>query len=147
MSSHASTNAPSYTTRGILAATALAILLSIVANLIIRSIGLAVVEVPADFLPLATIGPVILFTTVFLAAAGAVFWLITRRAKNPLRTWNVVAWIALMISLLPDIGLLVNPGSAPVGTVSPGAVLILMVMHLVSFAIVMLVLPRFAARI
>lgn len=135
-----------YSARGVVMATTITILLSIAANLVVRAAGMAVIDVPDDFLPLATIGPVILFTTLFISTAGMVFWIITRQAKNPLRAWTITAWIALFFTFLPDLGLLVNPGAIPVGTSSPGAVLILIVMHLVSFAIVMLVLPRFAAR-
>jgi hypothetical protein len=109
---------------------------SIVANLILRWLGMALIDVPADFMPLATTLPVIQFTVIYLIIAVIVFALINRFTRDPVRIFRIVAIVALIISLIPDIMLLVNPGAMPMGTVTFSAVVILILMHLVSFAIV-----------
>jgi hypothetical protein len=130
----------------ILLAGVIAIVASVIANLIVRWLGLLVVESPPDFQPLASVAPTIIFTTLFLVIATAIFALINRFAGNPLRTFTVVAIVALLLGLVPDIMLLVNPEAIGMGTPSLGAVLILILMHFVAFYITMWVFTRWAPQ-
>ena len=125
----------------------IAIVLSVVANLVVRWLGMLIITVPADFIPLATIQPTIIFTTLFLVVATLVFAVINRFTSNPIRVWTIVGTIGFVISLLPDVMLLFNPASMQaVGTVTTGAVVILIAMHVVGFAITMWVFTRWAPR-
>jgi len=131
----------------VLLAGVIAIVLSVIANLVVRWLGMLVASVPADFVPLATFQPTIIYTTLFLVVATLIFALINRFTSNPIRVWYIVAPIGLLVSLLPDVLLLVNPSGIPqVGTATTGAVLILMAMHLVGFVITMWVFTRWAPR-
>jgi uncharacterized membrane protein YoaK (UPF0700 family) len=78
--------------------------------------------------PLA-LAPVVLLTVVGVVGATAVYWLLRRRASNPDRTFLRVAAVVLVLSLLPDVGLL---STDPAATV-PGVV-VLMAMHVVAAA-------------
>lgn len=132
-------------TRALLAGL-IATAIAVVANLAVRWIGLLIVPVPADFTPLATLQPTILFTTLFLVIATILYALINQFARHPLRVWRIVAWTSFIITLIPDLMLLFNPSSIPMplGTVTPGAILILLLMHVVAFAIIMWVFLRWA---
>ena len=93
----------------------LAIVASIVANLIVMVITRALFPIPAEFLPLSA-PPIIFFTTVFIAIAGVVFLIVGRLSRNPVRAYTIVAVIALILSLVPDFGLLANPAGMPGAT-------------------------------
>jgi hypothetical protein len=124
----------------ILIAGVVAIGASVAANLVIRWLGLLLVNVPEDFLPLATWQPVVIFTTIFISIATVVWWAVTRWSSNPERTYKVIAVIALILSLIPDLVMLISPGSMPMGTATLGAVMILVTMHIVSAIITVAVL-------
>lgn len=131
--------------RGVLAGV-IAIAGSIVANLIVRWLGMLVLPVDPSFMPLATLQPTIFFTTVFLLLATVIFLIVNAFSKNPGRIFAIVATVALVISLVPDILLLVNPSALPLGTVTWGAVLILIVQHIVAYAITVWAFTRWAIR-
>jgi hypothetical protein len=120
----------------------LAVLASVVANLLVRAVGLALIDAPADFVPLQGPGAVILFTSVQVLAAVIVFAIVARFARRPYRTFTLIAWVALFLSFIPDILLLLNPGAMPMGTPTPGAAALLMSMHVVAFAITLFMLTR-----
>ncbi len=121
-----------------------AIVGSVIANLIVFWLGSMIVQPNPDFQPLASPMPTIIFTTLFLVAATAVYAVINAFARNPVRVWTIVAWIALIVGLIPDIMLIVNPASSPMGTPTLGAVLVLIVMHFVAFAITMWAFTKWA---
>ncbi|ELZ87650.1 hypothetical protein C453_04834 [Haloferax elongans ATCC BAA-1513] len=78
----------------------------------------------------------------FLSAAGAigatlVYGLLSRRVENPDRTFLRVAVAALVLSFLPDIGLLFGDPQATIL-----GVLVLMVMHVVVAAVCVGTLTR-----
>src|ERR1700690_3304158 len=50
-----------------------------------------------------------LFTFVLVSGAVLVFALVARFAKNPIRTYQIVAFVFLLISFLPDIGFARSP--------------------------------------
>ena len=121
----------------VLAAGGLAIVGSVVANLAVYFVGRLIFQPPADFQPLATPIPTILFTTLFLVVGTAIFAMINSWSNNRAQIFTIVATIALILGFIPDIMLLVSPESSPMGTPTPGAVIVLIVMHFVAFAITM----------
>ena len=109
-----------------------AIVGSIVANLIVLAIVRPLGVVPSDFLPLQ-IGPIVIFTFVGVAAAVIVF---ARVAKQPLHTYRRIALIAMLVSLIPNVAFALNPGAAgPAPGVTPLGFLSLMIFHVVAWAI------------
>lgn len=120
-----------------------AILLSIAANLIVRAVGKAIVDMPADFNPLATWQPIVIFSTLFILIATLVWGFITRRSVTPERTFTIVAVVGLLVSLIPNVFMLLSPESfAIMGTATSGAALTLVVMHIVSGLITVPTLTR-----
>ncbi len=118
----------------------LAIVLATIANLIVRAIALSFITVPTEFLPLSTAMPAIIFTVGGVLAAVIVFAIVGRFTRQPARTFTIVAVIALLLSLVPDVMMLINPASAlfPGGTV--GSVVVLMIQHVVAAVIAVWIL-------
>ena len=124
----------------------IAIVGSIVANLIVRAIGLAIINVSPAFDPLADMGATILFTSMLVFVAVIVFAVVDRKASDPVRTFNMIALIALALSLIPDVMMILSPSSFPFTGISFGAVVILMVQHVVAYAVTVYVLTVLAYR-
>ena len=99
----------------------IAIVGSVIANLIVYWLGGMIAQPPADFMPLASPGPTIIFTTGFLVIATAIYAVINAFARNPVRVWTIVAWVALLVGLIPDLLLLINPAAMGMGTPSAGS--------------------------
>jgi uncharacterized membrane protein len=75
---------------------------ALAANLILRFILGALLDLPAEFPALQY--PAIAFFTILGTSAGVlVFYLISRRAHNPIRTYWMVAMAALVLSIIPNI--------------------------------------------
>ncbi|MDQ2997428.1 MAG: DUF6069 family protein [Chloroflexota bacterium] len=110
---------------------ALAIVASVIANLIIRIITVDLLGIGKEFLPLGW-GPPIIFTIMGVLGAVAVFAIVARFSKRPIRLFRIIGLVVLVLSLLPDIGLL-NANAMP-GT-SLGSVIALMLMHVAAGAI------------
>lgn len=111
---------------------AIASVLAAATNELVRRGVIATLSIPAEFMPLSGGSP-ILFSLLGGLGATATLWLIARRARRPWRTFVIVAFATLAVSWLPDIGLLASraPGATPT------SVGVLMVMHVVAFAIIM----------
>ncbi len=120
----------------------LIIVVAVLANLLVRAISLALFEVAPEFEPFQ-IPRMAFLTAVGVGLAVVVFAVVARRAQRPLRTFRIIAIIALLLSFIPDIGLLVTD-FVP-GTTAP-AVATLMVMHVVSAAIAVFMLESLATR-
>jgi hypothetical protein len=116
----------------------LAIVASTAVNLIIRAAGLAVFDISPEFLPLASASATIMFTAIGVLAATITFAVISRLAKRPVRVFQIVAAVALALSLVPDVLFLVFPSP---GT-SVQAVAILMIMHVAAAIIAVSLLTR-----
>ena len=121
----------------------IAIMLSVTANLIIFFLLRAILDLPSatDFPPLSA--PAIGFmTAVFTFLGVLVFAIIVRLSANPIRTFWIVATIAFIISILPNIGAALNPESAPFPfPVSSGfGYWILILFHLVAYLITTILL-------
>jgi hypothetical protein len=124
----------------------IAVIGSVVVNLIIRAIGVAIIDVAPEFGPLADPTGTVIFTTVLVLIAVIVFAIVDRKAGNPVRMFNIIALIALIVSFVPDILLLVSPESAPFPGATPAAVIILMLQHVAAYAITVYTLTVLAYR-
>ena len=120
----------------------LTILASILGVLIVRVIAVAILQPDPTPMSLGWVMPVI-FTFVLVTGAVLVFVLVSRFAANPIRTYQIIAFVFLLISFLPDIGFARSP--------MPGAnwlnALALMVMHIVAWAICVSMLSKLSLEI
>jgi hypothetical protein len=114
----------------------LAIVLSTVANLALRAIALTMSTVSPEFVPLSMPQPTIFFTVLGVLPAVLVFALVGRFVRRPARTYTIIAAIALLISLIPDVMMIVDPTSAPFPGGTVVNVITLMVQHVVAAVIV-----------
>ena len=117
-----------------LARTALAAVAAVVVNVIVRAIAIALFDIPDAFEHLA-LRAVIISTLAGVIAAGLVFAVIARFAADPVRTFTIVAVVALVLSLAAPLSVgLQDPPEYP-GT-DAAAVGTLMLMHVLTAAIV-----------
>ncbi|WP_410765630.1 DUF6069 family protein [Haloferax sp. DFSO60] len=100
----------------------LAVTLSVIANALVLALVLASGAVQ-PFPPLSY-PPVILFSALGALGAALVYGVLSTRVENPDRTFTQVAIAVLVLSFIPDIGLLFGD---PLATI-PGVV-VLMAMH------------------
>ncbi len=119
-----------------------AIVGSVVANLLtIPLLWLLAPDVPPDFPPFQ-IGSIAFFTTLQVGAGVVVFALITRFLQRPIRTFTIVALIALVLSCLPNVALAANPTAAPFPGGNAAAFLALIIPHIVAAAVTITTLTR-----
>jgi hypothetical protein len=124
----------------------LAIVLSVAANLVVRALALTLLPIAPEFIPLSTPGPVIFFTAIGVLAAVLVFALVGRFSTRPARTYTVLAVVALVLSLIPNVLMLVNPASFPFTGINAANVVVLMVQHGVAAAVAVWVLTTQAVE-
>ena len=118
----------------LLARTAIAALAAVVVNVLVRAIAIALFDIPEAFEHLA-LRAVIVSTFVGVIAAAIVFAVIVRVARNPVKTFTIVAAVALVLSLAAPLSVgLQDPPEYP-GT-DAAAVGTLMLMHVLTAAIV-----------
>jgi hypothetical protein len=113
---------------------------ALVATLVVRWLSLAVVEVPPEFPPLLGAGPTIIFTTVSGIIAVGVYGLVRRFAARPVRVFRRIAAVVLVLSFLPDLGMLTEGAAATFPGATPAGVAILMAMHVAAAAVIVWVL-------
>jgi Family of unknown function (DUF6069) len=89
----------------------LTIVASLVANLTLRMVGIAIFHIPSAFAPLG-IGPVVFWTVVMAVGAILVFALIGRISQNPIPLFTFVAFSVYIVAFYPDY--LVLSASPPV---------------------------------
>jgi hypothetical protein len=115
----------------------LTVLAAIIGVLIVRVIAVAILQPDPQPISLGWIAPTV-FTLVLCSGAVIVFALVGRFAKNPLRTYQIIAFVALLLSFVPDV--------AYAGSGMPGAnwssAIALMIMHVVAWAITVTLLRR-----
>lgn len=122
----------------------LAIVGSVVANLIVRAIALALLDLPTDFPPLQA-GSITFFTVVGTLGAVIVYAIIQGRSEQPARTFQIVAAVALVLSALPNVALAINPSAAPFPGGTSSAFIVLMLFHVVAAVVSVGALTRFNA--
>ena len=132
----------------VLLAGAIAIVVASVANALIGWLAVNLFGIGANFLPLANLPFTMILSAILLVLATVVFLVINAFASNPARVFNIVALVALLLSLIPDVMLLVNPGSFPpeMGTATLGAVIVLMVQHIVAYLAAVWAFTRWAPQ-
>ena len=120
--------------------TAIAAVAAVAANVLLRAIAVALFDIPDEFEHLA-LRAVVLSTLAGVAAAGVVYAVIARFARDPARTFTIVAVVALLLSLLAPLSVgLEDPPEYP-GT-DAGAVGTMMAMHVVAAVIAIAALTR-----
>lgn len=124
----------------------LTIVLAVVANLIVRAVALLFVTVPPEFLPLSDPMPTIIFTVGGVLAAVIVFAIVGRFTRRPARVYTIIAVIALLLSLVPDIMMLVAPASFPFPGANVGTVSVLLTQHIVAAVIAVWILTTQAVE-
>ena len=110
----------------------LAIVAAVAANTAVRAAELAVLDVPDTFVPLVSPAYAIA-TAVGVLAAVIVFAVVAARARRPITVFQQIAWGALLLSALPDLGLLFGVGGMP--PAAPVYVVALLLMHVTAFAV------------
>ncbi len=108
----------------------LTVLASILGVLIVRVLAVAILRPDPAPISLGWVMPTF-FTLVLVTGAVLVFALVARFAKDPIRTYQIIALVVLMLSFLPDVGFAASPMP---GANWPNAIA-LMIMHVVAWAI------------
>lgn len=117
---------------------ALAVVGSVVANLVAYFIVRALFDLPApaDFPPLspAAVGGL---TALFTLVGVVVFAVVARRADNPMRAYWIIATIAVVLISIPNVISAMNPNAVPFPFAEPSAsgFLILIVFHIIAYLI------------
>jgi len=125
--------------RGLLTAAAATAATATVANLAIYALAVALVDVPDRFTPLQP-GSVVFMTILGVALAAGFLRVLAGRVPRPVATFRRIVPVALVLSLIPDIGIWASgayEGAAEAQTVLP-----LIAMHVVAAAASWLLLPR-----
>ena len=113
---------------------------SLVVNLVIRAISMAIYNLPTDFAPLG-IGPVIFWSIVTGIGAVVVFWLVARFSRNPARNFLLIGFLVYIATFYPD-WFILSGGSRPFKDTNPYTVGTLITMHAAE-AIIMICLLLF----
>ncbi len=129
--------------RGLLTAAATTAAVATAANLAIWALTDALVDVPERFTPLQP-GSVVFMTLLGVALAAGFLRLLAGRTDRPAETFRRIVPVALVLSLIPDIGIWASgayEGAAEAQTVLP-----LMAMHVVAAAAAWQILPTAFSR-
>ena len=110
---------------------------AVAANLLLRAGALVVFDIPAEFEPLATVVPTILFTAIGVAAGLLVALAIDSTSASPVPLFRNIVIVALLLSLLPDLYMFTSSGAAAFPGATVPAVITLMVQHVAAAAIVL----------
>ena len=110
---------------------------------ILAALGNAVLVAVADALAISPNSPhlayprVVVFTVAGVLLATGVYWVLARRQASPDATFIRIAVVALVLSVLPDVGLWMNDP-----TVTAAGAVVLAAMHVVAAVVVVGVLLR-----
>ncbi len=118
------------------------IVAAVLANVLVHYIGGAVVDYDPQFLPLASVGGAVIFTVFPAIIAVVIYAILLRFTRNPARIFTIIAVIALIISLVPDLTYI---PTVPGVTTAQTAMLLLM--HLVAAAVIVGGLTRSRSRV
>jgi hypothetical protein len=141
-SAHAPARSEQVALRRLLWVGPLAVLASVVANLIFTMIGNQLLGVSPEF-PALTPGAIAVFTAVGVLAAVVVFALVARFARRPIWLFRRIALVALLLSFIPDLALPFMPGPDPVGA---REVVLLALTHVVAAVVSVALLTTLARR-
>lgn len=113
---------------------------AVIGNILVATIFKAISPIPAIFEPLV-LGRYVLFTIVGVIGAAIVYWILGKLGGDPVKRFYIIALIVLILSFIPDFGLLssdVMPGATMAG------VMALMLMHVVTAVACIVLFPRLA---
>jgi hypothetical protein len=116
----------------IAARTAIAAVAAVVVNVVLQLLAVALFDIPDDFEHIE-LRAVIVSTLIGVIAAGLVYAVVARLARDPDRTFTIVAVIAFVLSLAAPLSL---------GFDEAAAVIALMLMHATTAAIAVVALTR-----
>jgi hypothetical protein len=121
----------------------LAIAASVVANLVVFFLLSAILDLPspADFPPLSA-GAIGFLTAVFTFIGVVAFAIVARVAKNPIRTYWIIATVAFVLSIIPNIMAALNPAAAPFPFPVASALGfgVLIIFHVVAYLITVIIM-------
>lgn len=117
----------------------MAILAAIVVNVLVYSIGKAFVAYNPEFAPLADVIVTVITTVFYTAAAALVYALVLHFARNPVRTYIIVALVALVVTLIPDFAYIPTERGS-----SAGQTAILVFMHILPAPVIVSLLTTLA---
>lgn len=112
-------------------------------NLVLRTLAYASLPISPIFLPLQ-IGSISVFTVVLVGGGVLVYAAVTRFSKRPARTYTLIGVSALLLSLIPNVLLLLNPDTRTFPGVTRLATSILILFHIVDAGITIMLLTRLA---
>jgi len=111
-----------------------------VVNVIVREIAVVLGTIPTDLFILQEPG-VFISTLIQVLLGAVVFAVIIKFAKRPIRTFQIVASVALLLSLANPI--MAANGMAPINvSISTATMFSMMVMHIVAGAIAIYLMPK-----
>jgi hypothetical protein len=116
----------------------LTIIAATLANVVLQQLAVALLRPDPAFMPLNLLPPIV-FTIVGVLGAVIVYALVGRFARNPEPLFRRIALVTLLVSFVPDILMLItgfNPGTTLAN------VIVLMLMHVVAWAITVGLLIR-----
>ena len=126
--------------RRLLWAGPLTVLASIVGVLVVRILAVLILRPNPEPMSLGWMAPIFL-TLIFVTGGVLVFGTVARFAKDPIRIYQIIAFVFLLISFVPD--------AAYAGSSIPGAnwptAIALMIMHVVAWGITVTMLPKLTA--
>jgi hypothetical protein len=111
---------------------------AVIANLAIYFLAKSVLDIDPEFLALANPGSTAFLTVIGVGGAAYVYSWVRRRGGDPRPAFVRFALLALLLSFIPDIGLLLSGQPGATATSVP----VLMSMHVVAAAIAVAVLTR-----
>lgn len=115
----------------VLSAAVLSVVGAAVANLITFFIVGLFYDAPDGFLPL-TVPPILFFTVIGTSVGAFIYWLLSRRSDRPARPYGIIALVALILSIIPNIAAYFNPNLFPLPGGDPTAFLVLIIFHVVA---------------
>jgi hypothetical protein len=136
------TNAPALSSNSLLRNALIILVGSLVVNQLIRLVAVALTNPIPEFLPLTSWVPVTIFNIVGVAGAIGVYTLLRRFTANPGRIFTIVAWVVLIISLIPNIFAAIDPSTFPIPGMTAGGAIALALMHLPPALLSIILLPR-----
>jgi len=119
---------------------------AMVSTLIVRAVGLAFVDVPPEFPPLAQPGRTIFFSVVASIFAVAVYALVRRVSDRPENVYRWIALVVLLLSFVPDVWLLTDAAAPMFPGATPAGIAIRMAMHVAAAAVIVWALTGDAGK-
>jgi hypothetical protein len=117
---------------------ALTAIVAALSNVVVYFLGDAIIDYHPDFVELGSAVGIAIFTGVLALAAALIYAGLLRFTDRAKGTFQVIAAVVLVVSLIPDLTLI--PGEPGV---SNGQTAVLMVMHVVAAAVIVPVLTAF----